>query len=90
MDDLSSYPQRHQCRTWYGLTGTVILESDIAHKAGFGRLVISHPAAVNWLLRRGLPRADAIALSLRHEFGHLQTLPFAIVLNNFCITFLHR
>jgi len=49
------------------------------HKSGFGIFAVSHPAAVNWLLRKGLPEADGIALTLRHEFGHMQTLPLVLV-----------
>jgi hypothetical protein len=43
-----------------------------------GKLVVFHPAAVNWLLRINLSEEKAIALSLRHEFCHLQTLPLAV------------
>lgn len=79
MVNLSLYPQHHQCRTWYGLTATIILVSRFGHKAGLGRWVVFHPAAVNWLLRKGLSVEDAMALSLRHEFGHIQTLPLVLL-----------
>jgi hypothetical protein len=75
----SQYPHTRQYRTWYGMTGTVTLKSELMHKTGFGIFVVSHPAAVNWLLRKGLPEADGIALSQRHEFGHLQTLPLLLI-----------
>jgi hypothetical protein len=74
----SQYPHTRQYRTWYGMIGTVTLTSELMHKTGFGIFVVSHPAAVNWLLRKGLPEVDGIALSLRHEFGHLQTLPLVL------------
>ena len=60
------------------MTATVTLKSELMHKAGFGIFAVSHPAAVNWLLRKGLPETDGIALTLRHEFGHLQTLPLIL------------
>ena len=73
------YPQILQRRTWYGITATVNLKSKFMHKAGFGNLLVPHPAAVNWLLRRGLKTKNAISLSIHHEFGHLQTVPFALL-----------
>lgn len=73
------YPHTRQYRTWYRMTATVSLRSERMHKTGFGIFVVSHPAAVNLLLRKGLPEAEGIALSLRHEFGHLQTLPLVLV-----------
>ena len=73
------YPQILKRRTWYGITATVNLKSKFMHKAGFGILLVPHPAAVNWLLRRGLKMENAISLSIHHEFGHLQTVPFALL-----------
>jgi hypothetical protein len=49
------------------------------HKSGFGTLLVSHPAAVNWLLRRELKTENAISLIIKHAFGHLQTVPFALL-----------
>lgn len=80
-----SYPQTRRYRTWYGLTATVILVSEFGHKAGLGRLVVFHPAAVNWLLRKGLSEENAISLSLRHEFCHLQTLPLVVLYAGFLV-----
>ncbi len=87
MEKQLSYPQTHRYRTWYGLTATVILVSEIGHKAGLGRLVVFHPAAVNWLLRKGLSEENAISLSLRHEFCHLQTLPLAVLYAGILVLF---
>ncbi|MGA9264733.1 MAG: hypothetical protein WBV95_22405, partial [Desulfobacterales bacterium] len=47
--------------------------------AGFGNILVPHPAAVNWLLRRGLKMKNALSLSIHHEFGHLQTVPFVLL-----------
>ena len=73
------YPQNLKRRTWYGITATVNLKSRFMHKSGFGNLLVPHPAAVNWLLRRGLKMENAISLIIQHEFGHLQTVPFALL-----------
>ncbi|MGA9476903.1 MAG: hypothetical protein WBV21_03945 [Desulfobacterales bacterium] len=75
---LLQYPQILKRRTWYGITATVNLKSKLMHKAGFGNFLVPHPAAVNWLLRRGLKTKNAISLSIHHEFGHLQTVPFVL------------
>ncbi len=73
------YPQILQHRTWFGFNATVTLRSKFMHKTGFGNLLILHPAAVNWLLRRGLNTKNVISLSIQHEVGHLQTVPFALL-----------
>ncbi len=73
------YPQILMHRTWYGITATVNLQSRFVHKSGLGTLLVPHPAAVNWLLRRGLKMETAISLIIKHEFGHLQTVPFALL-----------
>ncbi len=76
---LLQYPQILKRRTWYGITATVNLKSKLMHKAGFGNFLVPHPAAVNWLLRWGLKTKNAISLSIHHEFGHLQTVPFVLL-----------
>ena len=73
------YPQILKRLTWYGITATVNLKSKFMHKAGFGHLLVPHPAAVNWLLRHGMKMENAISLSIHHEFGHLQTVPFVLL-----------
>jgi hypothetical protein len=60
------YPQILQRRTWYGINANVTLKSKFVHKAGYGNLLIPHPAAVNWLLRRGLKMQDVISLGIHH------------------------
>jgi hypothetical protein len=76
---LLQYPQILKRRTWYGIIATVNLKSKFMHKAGFGNILVPHPAAVNWLLRRGLKMKNALSLSIHHEFGHLQTVPFVLL-----------
>ncbi len=67
-----------QNRTWYGMNATVIIGPGFIHRAGWGRLLIPHPPVMNWLLRRGLTENVRYALSLTHEFGHLQSVPLAV------------
>ena len=71
--------KRTKVRTWYGLNGTVIIGAGLMHKSGVGRLIIPHPAVVNWLLRRGLLENSAITLRINHEIGHLQSAPLAVL-----------
>ncbi len=66
-------------KMWFGLIGTVTIGPGFLHKAGLGRIVLPHPPVVNWLLRRGLTEEARYALSLTHEFGHLQTAPPALL-----------
>jgi|GEM_PF-1083242 len=58
-------------RTWYGMDGTVIIGSGILHKSGVGRLIIPHPAAINWLLRQGLHGNSATTLRIDSGTGSL-------------------
>ncbi len=67
-----------QNRTWYGMNATVIIGPGFIHRAGWGRLLIPHPPVMNWLLRRGLTENARYALSLTHEFGHLQSVPLSV------------
>ena len=66
-------------RTWYGVKATVIIGPGFLHRGGYGKLVISHPPLINWLLRRGLPPAVRQNLSFIHEFRHLQSAPAALL-----------
>jgi len=78
---MDSAEKKHKLerRTWYGLNGTIVLEAGFLHRSGFGKLLIPHPPVVNWLLRQGLEDHERVILSLAHEFGHLQTAPFALL-----------
>ena len=64
--------------TWYGIDATVDVESRFFHKAGLWKIVLPHPALVNLLLRFGLPQGGR-PLALKHEIGHLQTAPGALL-----------
>jgi hypothetical protein len=66
-------------RTWYGLTGTVIVGRGLVHKSGLEGWLIPHPALVNWLLRQGLAEDIRGSLTFTHEFWHLQSAPIFIL-----------
>ncbi len=66
-------------RTWYGVTGEVVIEGELWHWVRLGRVPIPHPPLVNLLIRRGLPRDARRQLSYWHEIGHMQTLPLALI-----------
>ena len=65
-------------RSWYGLSGEIEVENELWHLVKIGQVALNHPPVINLLLRRGLPREDRLRLSYLHEFGHFQTLPFAL------------
>ncbi len=69
----------YHIRTWYGSTGRIELHGRFWHLAGLGKVEIPHPPVVNLLIRHGLPAESQRELSFLHEFGHLQTLPPAIL-----------
>ena len=71
--------KKTKVRTWYGLSGTVIIGAGLMHKSGVENLIIPHPAVVNWLLRLGLLENSAISLRINHEIGHLQSAPLAVL-----------
>ena len=71
--------KKTKVRTWYGLDGTVIIGVGLMHQSGVGRLIIPHPAVVNWLLRLGLLESSATTLRVDHEIGHLQSAPLALL-----------
>lgn len=49
------------------------------HLAGLWGIDVPHPPLVNLLIRQGLPAEAKRELSLLHELGHLETLPFALL-----------
>lgn len=66
-------------RSWYGLSGEIIIEHDYWHLVKVAFLPLPHPPLVNLFIRRGLPLAERRRLSYWHEFGHLQTLTMSLV-----------
>lgn len=69
----------YHIRTWYGATGRIELQGRFWHLAGLGGVEIPHPPVVNLLIRQGLPVEAQRELSFRHELGHLQVLPLAVL-----------
>ena len=71
--------RRIKVQTWYGMGGIGIIGPGFRHKSGVGRLIIPHPAVINWLLRLGLLENSSTALRINHEIGHLQSAPLAVL-----------
>ncbi len=61
--------------TWFKIKGTVKIDSALFHRSGLSKLVILHPGAVNWFLRRNLTNPNKKSLTYLHEWSHLQTTP---------------
>ena len=62
-------------RTWYGVPVDITVSGDHWHRVVVPGLALPHPGLVNLFARWGLPVDERLALTCRHEFGHLQTLP---------------
>ncbi len=71
--------KKFEKRTWYGVTATVTIGPGFIHRAGLGKLLIPHPPLANWLLRQKLSESNRQALSVAHEFQHLQSAPFYFI-----------
>lgn len=69
----------HRVRSWYGLPAEIGVENNLWHLVRVGGVALNHPPLVNLTLRRGQPRQERLYLSFLHEFGHLQTLPVAVL-----------
>ena len=67
-----------EVRSWYGLTGEIEVENELWHLVKVGGVTLNHSPVINLFLRRRLPHDDRLRLSYLHEFGHFQTLPFAL------------
>ena len=77
--DTAVIPDDHYVRSWYGLSAEIVVDGGLWHLVRLGRLALYHPPLVNLALRRGMPRPERLKLSFLHEFGHLQTLPVAVI-----------
>lgn len=77
--DTAVTPPTLQVRSWYGLSAEIVIEGNLWHLVRLGWLALYHPPLVNRVLRRGLPREERLQLSFLHEFGHLQTVPVAVL-----------
>jgi hypothetical protein len=68
-----------QREMWFGVNATVTIGPGFIHNAGFGKFSIPHPPVINWLLRQGMNEDIRNTLSFAREFGHLQTVPLAML-----------
>ncbi|NOY98440.1 MAG: hypothetical protein GXP40_04415 [Chloroflexi bacterium] len=66
-------------RTWYGLEAEITVTEANLHRVALPSLSLPHPGVVNWFARQGLDVDTRLALTARHEFGHLQTLPVPLL-----------
>ena len=62
-------------KTWFGLPVDITVASNHCHRVVVLGLTLPHPGLVNLFARWGLPLDERLALTWRHEFGHLQTIP---------------
>ena len=76
---MTTQPSARTVVSWYGLQGEIMVENDLWHLVRVNGLPLPHPPLMNLMLRRGLPVDDRLQFSFLHEFGHLQTLPLALV-----------
>ncbi len=79
MEKETAVTPTHHVRSWYGLSAEIGVENNLWHLVRVGRVALPHPPLVNLALRRGQPRQERLYLSFLHEFGHLQTLPVAVL-----------
>lgn len=63
--------------SWYGVNAVVRRAGSLECDIIVGGKEFPHPSLVNRFIRRGLPPDARLRLGAWHEFGHLQTLPFA-------------
>jgi hypothetical protein len=66
-------------KSWYGLPVEINVSSNNLHLVKVAGLPLPHPGIVNVIARRGLPTQTRLELTAQHEFGHLQTLPLALL-----------
>ena len=62
-------------KTWYGLPVDITVASNHWHRVVVPGLTLPHLGLINLFARRGLPVDERLALTWRHEFGHLQVIP---------------
>ncbi len=68
-----------EIRSWYGLIGSIQVEQELWHLVKVGGISLPHPPLINLVLRQRQTHHDRLRLSFLHEFGHLQTLPLALL-----------
>ncbi len=71
--------QPQPVRSSYGLRGEIGVEDQLWHFVRVGGVPLPHPPLINLILGAGLQRKERLRLSFLHEFGHMQTFPFAFL-----------
>ena len=66
-------------KSWYGLPVEIKVSSNNLHLVKVAGFPLPHPGLVNIISRQGLPTQTRLELTAQHEFGHLQTLPLALL-----------
>jgi hypothetical protein len=79
LDASSGGVSHERARTWYGLLVKITVTESNFHRVAVPGLVLPHPGMVNLIVRQGLPLDLRLALTSRHELGHLQTLPVPLL-----------
>lgn len=82
-----SFPSKRQkmadqlqpVRSWYGLRGEIGVGDQLWHFVRVGGVPLPHPPLIHLIFGAGFPRKERLQLSFLHEFGHLQTFPFAFL-----------
>lgn len=72
-------PPPRRLVTWYGLPALIRQADDGLCDIAVAGLALPHPSLVNRIIRRGVPVDVRARLSLLHEFGHVQTMPFLAI-----------
>ena len=62
-------------KTWFGLPVDITVSGDHWHRVTLPGLRLPHLGLVNMLARQGLPLGERLALTYRHELGHLEAFP---------------
>lgn len=76
--DMTGEVLHQTASTWYGLPVDVTVAGNNWHRVAVPGLALPHPGMVNIITRWGMPLEERLALTYRHELGHLQTLPIPL------------
>ena len=71
-------PLHEKTRTWYSLPVAITGTGDHLHRVAVPGLTVPHFGLIYFFARWGLPTEERLALTDRHELGHLQTFPVTL------------
>jgi hypothetical protein len=69
---------RKTAKSWYGLPVDITVSRSNWHRVMIPGISLPHLGLVNLVARCGLPLDKRLAITWRHELGHLQTLPLPL------------